>query len=465
MKIFIFLICIVVVSFVYAQKKSEKLSTVEAQMYAKEGKEAELDKFKITDVEKIIEAGEIITVVTKQMTKEAMTGNAKGFFPDNIVMPVAPGVEFSNVKDFVTNVTFQQLRPELQSYLRDISKKLMDGYAIKEQKVVINSEASSVAATSCARDGADKAKPPGGYSCKMVDASYSNPMNPTNQELAKNRGLALKYVLIKFIFNAQMDRLKQKLSQAGDAVQREMYTSMLQSLTTVKDSIDVQSKVGNQRKIEIKGLSLVKDIEIKEKFVEKIPEIQKCGKMVKESGRRGTGKGPHGKYMITYTEPSYTAAIATLGKGEVEFYFDAKIVPDRAVVTYGDKVVVDTGYIGELGNYQNPQNGEFRPTLTRLFGKDRGMELFKKMKYGSEEEAYDVWGILLKGHDINVTSSPQKGTPNSGQLLTYKSRGSHRRSWFFDVDGSASHIKVYIYGPLSETQWDMRAICSDLKTE
>jgi hypothetical protein len=393
----------------------------------KTSEQVQVDPITVMDIKRVIMDGD---VYEEQKTTTRKLSNAVDFFPDNIIIPIAPnnpGVLNIN------QVTLDNMDPKLREFIDNANKSFAERFQLVSNKLVIEATATSERATTDV---------PTGYTAEQVKVSYKDPSKPNNQDLMEGRANNLKTVLLKFIPELN------KLVKAGTV------------------TLNISTKTASQRYVKVVGLEFSKTsnvVKVKNEF--------NCSDDISVNKGKQGNKSKNWLFMDDKSSEHHTRVIRvnyfkngstnTLTK-TVEVKFDPRLVPDRYEILtldksgqiknlYKDDYFHATLYAQSADSNKNILKGQFEKSNLTMTAEDiKNIDsipsLYSKNNHKEIEKfIIPIWGRIFQGQAgfIPPIKRVAKPTPH-----------------IIDVQSQAiTHILVNVFSPLDGTAFGITVNC------
>lgn len=151
--------------------------------------------------------------------------------------------------------------------------------------------------------------------------------------------------------------------------------------------------------------------------------------------------GWNGKSCVPYCRKTYDLGSKT---GKVQVIFEAFNIPDRFIVYYNDKPVLDSGF---LGDFRRDDGTDLLGELNTV-GNDNRRE-FTALLRGKKDP------LTEKTYPFQAASHKSDGFP----IIKYSEYGNGFKMSFDKYSPSISTVAVRAFAPFLETQWDMIMGC------
>ena len=151
-----------------------------------------------------------------------------------------------------------------------------------------------------------------------------------------------------------------------------------------------------------------------------------------------------GGYTGDYMYPGHKNYILGKETGETKIQFVPMTFPDRCIVYYNNKPVIDTGYRG----YNRDQQGQ---------------EIYYNTIGHISRNELIVYPLKGKKDPITNLTYPNRSIPNTlsdgyPKVLTTPLEAGHVAS-FNKYSASINDIDVYVYAPFDRTSWELYVHC------
>ena len=394
----------------------------------KTSEQVKVDEITVEDIKRIIMDGD---VYEEQKTTTRKLSNAVDFFPDNIILPIAPD---NPTVTNINQVTLENMDAKLKEFIDNANKSFKERFELVSNKLVIEATATNVPATTDV---------PTGYTAEQVKVSYKDPTKPNNQDLMEGRANNLKIVLLKFIPELN------KLVKAGTV------------------SLNISTKTASKRYVKVLGLEFSKTsnvVKVKNEF--------NCSDNVGVSNGKQGDKAKGWLFRDDKSSDHHTRAIRvnTFKSGSayqltktVTVLFDPMVVPDKYEILTLDKsgniekYFSDDTYFAALyvndPTYEHLKMWSIQYEKSSLKMSDQEKknivllpDMLKAKKYKDIDTfIIPMWEKIFQAQSGSVPPIKRVATPTP-HTLNVQEKG-------------ITHLLINVYSPLIGTAFSIKAEC------